>query len=258
LSAKFGIHRFPGFNRVFIALYPVYKRYFEAGPVNQLREFVPSGSLVIDVGANVGFFSARFADWVGDDGKVISIEPEDQNYNSLISALKRAGLLGRVQPLKSVATAEPGATFLEINPLHPADHKLSRNGVGVPVTAVTLDGLMDGLMQEQCPLLLALVKIDVQGAEMLVLQGMTGILKNAGPALFIELCEHGLSKFGASVSAVLNLLAKNGYEAHWLTGAGRKRASRSEIHARIARAEYVDVLFLRTQRPVSLSNIPPR
>jgi FkbM family methyltransferase len=246
LSAKFRVHRLPGFHRTFIALYPIYKRYIEAGPINQLREFVPSGSLVIDVGANVGFFSLHFADWVGDDGKVISIEPEDQNYGSLIAALERAGLLGRVQALKAVAAAEPGMTFLEINPLHPADHKLSRNGVGVPGTAVTLDGLM----QNQGPQLPALVKIDVQGAEMLVLRGMTSILKIASPALFIELCEDGLAKFGASVSAVLNLLAENGYEAHWLKREGHTRASRSEIHARVAQAEYVDVLFLKTQRLV--------
>src|SRR5260370_40368150 len=83
LVAKFGLQRFPGFNRVFLALYPIYKKYFEAGPIDRLREFVPAGTLVIDVGANVGFFSLRFARWVGDGGKVIAIEPEDKNYIAL-------------------------------------------------------------------------------------------------------------------------------------------------------------------------------
>ena len=73
----------------------IYKQYFEAGPIDRLQEFVPSGSLVIDVGANVGFFSLRFAKWVGKGGKVISIEPEDRNYNRLIAAPK-AGLFDRV------------------------------------------------------------------------------------------------------------------------------------------------------------------
>jgi FkbM family methyltransferase len=242
LTAKVGVHRLPGFHRAFLALYPVYKRYFEAGPIDQLREFVPNGSLVIDVGANIGFFSVRFAEWVGDGGKVIAIEPEDRNYSSLISALGRAGLLGRVQALKVAAAAEPGMTFLELNPLHPADHKLSRSGAGVPVTAVTLDGLLE----DKGPLLPTLVKIDVQGAEMLVLQGMTDILKTAGPALFVELSEPGLNKFGASVSAILRLLSDNGYEAYWLTRTGRHKANQSEIQAKTAETEYVDVLFLKT------------
>jgi FkbM family methyltransferase len=95
--------------------------------------------VVIDVGANVGFFSLRFAQWVGGGGEVISIGPEDRNYEILISALKRASLSGRLRALKAVAAATAGATFLEINPLHPADPKLSRDGNGLPVIAVTLD-----------------------------------------------------------------------------------------------------------------------
>jgi FkbM family methyltransferase len=242
LVAKPGLHRFPGLNRIFLVLYAVYKQYFEAGPIDRLREFVPSGSLVIDVGANVGFFSLRFAKWVGDDGKVISIEPEDRNYDSLISALKRGGLLARVDAWKAVAAAVPGMTFLEINPLHPADHKLSRDGIGLPVTAVTLDDLV----QDKGPLRPALVKIDVQGAEMLVLKGATNILRSAGPALFIELHEEGLNKFGTSVSAILDHLSEYNYEAYWLmrTGAHR-RASPAEIQEKVARIGYFDVLFLK-------------
>ncbi|MER9865345.1 FkbM family methyltransferase [Mesorhizobium sp. M0185] len=240
LTAKLGLQSLPLFHRAYLALYPLYKRYFEAGPIDQLREFVPDGSLVIDVGANVGFFSLRFAEWVGDGGKVIAIEPEDQNYSGLICALERAGLLGRVEALRVVAAAEPGTTFLEINPLYPADHKLSQNGTGVPVTAVTLDGLLAD-KGPRCP---ALVKIDVQGAELLTLQGMIEILRFARPALFVELSDQGLNKFGASVLVVLRLLSDNGYEAYWLTRTGRRKASQSEIEARTTGTKSADVLFL--------------
>ena len=78
------------FNRLFLAVYGIYKRYFEAGPIDRLQEFVPPGSLVIDVGANVGFFSLRFARWVGAEGKVIAIEPEERNCNNLVEAVARA------------------------------------------------------------------------------------------------------------------------------------------------------------------------
>jgi FkbM family methyltransferase len=242
LAVRLGLHRLPLFNKVFLVLYSVYKQYIEAGPVDGLRQFVPAGSLVVDVGANVGFFTLRFAQWVGESGNVIAIEPEDQNYRSLLAALAREGLLDRVHALKAVAAASPGKTFLEINPLHPADHKLSRDGTGLPVTAVTLDELVQGAAHSR----LALVKIDVQGAEMLVLEGAESILKMAGPALFIELHEEGLNKFGASVSAILDRLSGYGYQAYWLARSAPPRAaSRSEIHQGIARTGYVDVLFLK-------------
>jgi FkbM family methyltransferase len=98
---------------------------------------VPRGALVIDVGANVGFFSLRFADWVGDAGKVIAIELEQRNYAQLVAAIDRQGHARRVATLKAVAADEPRQTFLEINALQPADHKISRNGTGMPVDAVT-------------------------------------------------------------------------------------------------------------------------
>jgi FkbM family methyltransferase len=242
LVAGLDLHRFPLFNRAFLAIYAVYKQYFEAGPIDRLREFVPSGSCVIDVGANVGFFSLRFAQWVGDTGKVIAIEPEDRNYDNLVAALGRRGLSRRVDALKAVAAAIPGTAFLEINPLHPADHKLSRDGTGLPATAVTLDGLVG----DKGPSKPALVKIDVQGAEMQVLEGAADILKLAGPALFIELHEAGLSKFDTSVAAILDHLSGYRYQSYWLTRTGaHRKATPADIHAQVARIGYVDVLFLK-------------
>ena len=240
MVAGLGIHRLPGFDRLFLALYGAYKKYFEAGPIDRLREFVPPGSLVIDVGANVGFFALRFADWVGSSGEVIAIEPEQHNYDILTSALDRAGLTARTRVLKAAATAVAGTTRLEINPLHPADHKLSLDSTGLPIDGVTLDGLVK---DKRAP---ALVKIDVQGAEMLVLQGAPDILKFAGPALFIELHEEGLRRFGTSVAAILDHLNAYGYAAYWLERSGPPRpASPAEIHAAVAEIGYVDVLFLK-------------
>ena len=242
LAAKLGLQRLPLFNRAFLALYPVYKQYLEAGPIDRLREFVPAGSLVIDVGANVGFFSLRFAKWVGDRGKVIAIEPEDRNHVRLVEAVARQGASGRVDALKAVAAATRGEMFLEINPAHPADHRVSRDGAGLPVSAVTLDQLS----QDNPALRLALVKIDVQGAEMMVLKGAGRILKDPKPALFIELSEEGLGRFGSSVDEILQHLTGSGYAAFWLMPAGpHVRALEADIHAMVGLHGYVDVLFLK-------------
>jgi FkbM family methyltransferase len=246
LVAKLGLQRLPLFNRAFLALYAIYKEHFEAGPIDRLEEFVPAGSLVIDVGANVGFFTLRFARWVGDRGKVLAIEPEDRNYASLLAAIEREGFSGRVEPLKAVAAATPGEIFLEINPVHPADHKISRDGTGLPVHAVTLDRLV----LDKAGLRPALVKIDVQGAEMMVLKGAAGLLGSAQPALFIELDEAALNRFGSSITAILDHLLGYGYEPYWLarTGAPRK-TNPTEIHAAAGRSGYVDVLFLKARLP---------
>jgi len=94
------------------------------------------------------------------------------------------------------------------------------------------------------------VKIDVQGAELVVLTGAAGILALAGPALFVELQEAGSNRFGASIAAVLDHLSAYGYEPYWLQRSGPPRkTSPAEIEAAAARTGYVDVLFLKAAAP---------
>ena len=239
-ATRLGVQRWPAFDRTFLTLYAAYKSHFEAGPIERLRDFVPAGSTVLDVGANVGFFTLRFARWVGD-GEVIAIEPEDKNYRTLLAALDREGLQQSVRALQAVAAASTGMSRLEINPVHPADHKLSLDGTGALVDAVRLDDLIEQKRAGQP----SLIKIDVQGAEMLVLQGAPEILKLSRPALFVELSETALERFGSSVSEVVSHLSQFGYEPHWLERMGPHRpASLEDIHANVGRHGYVDVLFL--------------
>src|SRR5437899_2286092 len=76
------------------------------------------------------------------------------------------------------------------------------------------------LVRDQSHLTLSLIKIDVQGAEMLVLEGAASTLQTLQPALFVELHEEGLNRFGTSVAAILAHLAGRGYQAYWLMPSG--------------------------------------
>ena len=60
----------------------------------------------------------------------------------------------------------------------------------------------------------------VMGSSPLVLQGAASLLKSARPALFVELHEEGLKRFGTSVAAILAHLSGLGYEAYWLMRSG--------------------------------------
>ncbi|KYG24602.1 hypothetical protein SE92_33770 [Bradyrhizobium sp. AT1] len=229
------------FRRVFLTLYSGYKQYLEAGAIDELKQFVAEGSVVIDVGANVGFFSRRFATWVGPRGKVILLEPEEHNFKALQSMIERSGFIGRTRLMKAAAAERTGKALFKVNPRHPGDHKLSADGTGVAVDTVRLDELVVDKHKDRP----GLVKIDVQGAELAVLRGAPDILRQAGPALFVELDENGLRKFGASVKDILDYLDGFGYAAFWLEKGGRRTsATDNDIAARIVEFGYVDVLFL--------------
>ena len=67
-AVQSGVLKLPGMRATFEASYGLYKRFMEARYVALLREHVEPGTTVVDVGANVGFFTRYFAAWTGPDG----------------------------------------------------------------------------------------------------------------------------------------------------------------------------------------------
>jgi FkbM family methyltransferase len=116
--------------------------------MSKLRDLIEPGTTVIDVGANIGFFSIKFARWVGHSGAVIAIEPENRNIASLRRRVGRAGLGSIVECVQAVAAAQAGVMRLQVNPNHPGDHRIG--ATGIPVRAVTLDELTEG-SRRRCP-----------------------------------------------------------------------------------------------------------
>ena len=168
---------------LFETAYQAYKSVLEAPAVESLHPFVGPGDWVIDVGANAGFFSRRFARWTTDGGRVIAIEPAPDNIARLNANLARWGLGGRVDVIAAAATDIDGEATLALDPGNPADHRLS--DTGETVRAVTLDRLVTDYGAPR----ICLVKIDVQGAEPMVLAGARALIARDKPVLVIEVSE---------------------------------------------------------------------
>jgi FkbM family methyltransferase len=242
-----------GFGRaLFEMVYEAYKTLFEAREANALRRFVTPGTTVVDVGANIGFFTLRFAQWVTDGGRVIAIEPEMQNAVRLSQRLARRGLTSRVDLVQAVAAERSGELRLQINPHHPGDHRISE--VGVPVCAVRLD---DMLRERGWPEV-SVIKIDVQGAEDRVLEGAAATLDRLRPALYVEINANHAGHMDGTARRVCDRLAALGYSRHALGRTGPSAPLLdADIERRLARTGYTDLLFLPADEPDARSNPDP-
>jgi FkbM family methyltransferase len=232
-----GLLRYRWGHRCFFVLYDVYKLLFEAGPIAGLQTFVPPGAAVIDVGANVGFFTIRFAQWAGPNGRVIAIEPEQTNITELERRVASNGFSNRIMVCRAVADHSAGEVRLVVNRDHPGDHHLGNEGVAVP--AVTLDDLVAS--EGRAP---ALIKIDVQGAEMRVLAGAEAVLAQHCPVLFIEVDPAGFARFGSSTDALLAFLARFDYIPHALERGGIRQLTPPMVDDLLKRKGYTDLLFI--------------
>lgn len=143
---------------------------------------VTDGSIVFDIGAHVGFYTLLASVLVGPSGKVFAFEPVPRNLFYLREHLR----LNRVTNVKVVEAAisdSTGITFFDEGPSSSMG-RISLEG-RLKVRVISLDELIS---QGEVPIP-HYIKIDVEGAEILVLSGAKLILTNAHPALF--LATHG-------------------------------------------------------------------
>lgn len=224
--------------RLFLHVYLLYKRFVEAEDPYWLRQFIGFGTAVFDVGANVGFYTIPFSEWVGDGGVVHAIEPEPRNISALARRVAAVGAAGRVVLHEAVASDGTGDRFLQINEDHPGDHRIADHGF--PVKSLSIDAICSA--EDSVPV--SLIKIDVQGAESLVLSGAIITLRRWRPVVAIELDDVNLQKYGSSAEKVARLLFDEGYTAvEWGTGRGLDLA---EIRRRSSDGKYFDCVFKAT------------
>jgi FkbM family methyltransferase len=240
LAYEAGAFRLPGVRRVFELGYDFYKTKLEASEVNELRRFVSPNSIVLDVGANIGFFTLRFAQWVSNGGKVVALEPERHNFERLTAAVQRAGCTTAVDLVQGVAADLDGTLHLVLNPHHPADHRLGPEGE--PVAAYTLDRLMADRGWPP----VSLIKIDVQGAEVRVIRGARELLRRWKPVLYLEIDDRALVEAGFSADELIDELAAFGYRMYQLSGSSAAPIDRAAAAKQRAQLGYGDFLFLHS------------
>ena len=224
---------------LFLTTYDWYKLFVEAGNIQSLRSYVKPGEVVIDIGANVGFFTKRFARWVSDGGFVIAVEPETSNFRRLQRNLDKSGTAAVVRTVQGVAAEQGGTLKLAVNPIHPGDHKIAAEGIDV--TAFTIDELV----RKEPATRVCLMKIDVQGAEERVLRGAQETIQRDHPAIFVELDDVGLRQMGSSAERVVTWLMDLGYVIQRLgKNSPVNQVTVAEALRMCRNGRYADLLFV--------------
>jgi len=158
--------------------------YFAKVEPEQTETFfrvVKKGHVVFDIGANVGYYTVLSARLAGPQGRVIAMEPAVRN----LAYLYRHVMLNKLTNVTIIPAACSHAVALASfskGPNCATGHLGAKNDrQGDPVPTVSVDDVA-----QQLGLLPDIVKIDVEGAEMDVLQGMRNTLKKTKPAIFLS------------------------------------------------------------------------
>jgi FkbM family methyltransferase len=195
---------------------PSMRRTFRAYAINKVheesttalfRKIVKEGDVVVDLGANIGYFTLLAARLVGTKGKVYSFEPEPRNFQYLTRNIQLNGYDNVVALQKAVAD-KPGTVRLFICPYDTGHHTIQKyDGIHayrpdfvdekkefVEVEQVRLDDFLRGRTTK-----INVIKMDVEGAEMLALSGMEKLIReNKNLTMLVEFFPLLIKEMGQS------------------------------------------------------------
>jgi len=180
-------------------------------------KIIEKGNIVLDVGGNIGDYCCTFAKVVGSSGQVHSFEPVPSTFDRLKSTIVSEGLNNVI--LNEVAVSNESGEIEVHMPgddhARPSIQKHTRESWdknepvhSFPCKCTTIDDYI----QANSIASVDFLKIDVEGAEHLVLQGAKRLLKNQGPILFFEMWDSYMRDFGSTVKDFSELLNEAGYD----------------------------------------------
>ncbi|KKM78116.1 hypothetical protein LCGC14_1363240 [marine sediment metagenome] len=154
----------------------------------RLHEWINNGDWVLDIGANIGRYTKRMSELVGNTGWVIAFEPVSLTFEILasntalfslenitlmnVAVSNKSRISGMVIPNWRKGCGEPRSKD------YYKSHLVEENG-DISVLCITIDSL-------NFPYHISLVKIDVEGSELQVLQGMKNLIERDNPVFIIE------------------------------------------------------------------------
>ena len=189
---------------------------YEPAVTALLARHVHEGSTVIDVGAHVGLHTLMFSRRVGAAGRVIAVEPSPANADLLRRHLVWNACTN-VRVIEAAAGHREGVTDFSYraDPTDPGGFANSLahdiGGLKRRVSMTTLDAICDGLLPD-------VIKIDVEGAELLVLEGAEELLARAAPTLVIAVHPEPMRAMGAAPADLIAFLEARGFSGHHLDG----------------------------------------
>lgn len=184
---------------------------FEPHSSRAVRQLVKKGAVVLDVGANIGYYSVLFSHLVGQSGQVICFEPTSYYREVLLDNLKvneirnctvqAVGLSDQSQSTE-IKRGRHSASLHWVESVSPVATE--------QIELITLDDFLKDVALER----LDLIKIDVDGHETKVLQGAWQTIERFRPVIILEISHPHYLDCGVTAWDFYDLLTTRGFHIY--------------------------------------------
>ena len=179
-----------------------------------VKKEVKNGDVVLDIGANIGYYTLIFAKLVGCNGKIFAFEPEPFNYDLLQKNIKINNYDNVTTEQKAVGN-ENDVIKLYLSKIRTGMHRIYKskytNDEFINVDIVKLD---DYFKDSEFFNKINFIKMDVEGSEFGVLKGLTQILQNNDVKILAEFIPDSIREFGFNPKDFISFLHSFKYKIY--------------------------------------------
>lgn len=193
-----------------------FKRSFEYKVFNYIYENISDGDIAVDVGANVGMVSLFMSSIVGKKGRVFAIEASNRNSKVLNKNIE-INNIENITVINYAVSDSEKEIFMKSPKGDNNDALLTMtndtdDGFGEPSVSLTFDKIVEMWSIKN----VKLIKIDIEGAELLFFKGAENFFKGNKPFLIFETLDIYCERFGYSSIDVLVMVYSWGYKVKQL------------------------------------------
>lgn len=200
----------------------LFLRVYERPETRFVLSVLRPGMRILDVGANLGYYTALFGVKTGAAGRVVALEPDPENFRFLQKTIQ-ANRLTNVAAVQAAAGAEAGHLLLFRSANNRGDNRMYANELASSSEEVRV-ARGDEILAEQGIEKIDFLKVDVQGYEGQVIAGLeTTLRRSKGLIAMLEFWPYGLTQAGTDPVEYLELLRSWGFRIYELGESGGPR-----------------------------------
>jgi FkbM family methyltransferase len=188
---------------------------------DRIETNLPTDGVFVDVGAHIGYYSLKAAHKVGSNGRVIAVEPNPETLKKLRANLDASKALKIVQVAPfACSDKEADLEFFAAPRSNTGESSLARNNAtqeGNDVKTYQVHARpLDDILEEAGVKRVDTIKIDVEGADFMVLKGAERTINRFHPVIYVETIDRHLKEMGSSVAELKSWVLAHGYKANAL------------------------------------------
>ncbi len=215
-------------NNLYLRIYPkneVFRSIFVRGIydpnlVVMINTLLPNGGVFLDIGSNMGYCSLLMSKAVGEDGRILAVEPSERDFLRLVDNVN-LNRLDNVSVYRLAISDKIGKTNISIateerSALNTLGTEFSNRGIEKVKTEEVDVTTLDAFVEEEDLDRVDVIKMDIEGSESKALNGAIDTIEKYRPALIIGVNENSLKANGSSIEEIEKILRDLRYKIYYL------------------------------------------